>query len=117
MADVSSEQLTVEQFDQGGLRVVVLAGELDVATAEIAEQALEQQLDVLDLSGLEFMDSAGVRILLGICRERDDPQSGVRRGRGPARQSRSARTAAPRACAMDRAAAGRFPDPAPMHAG
>jgi anti-anti-sigma factor len=73
MADVSSEQLTVEQFDEGARHVVVLAGELDVATAEIAEQALEHELDVLDLSGLEFMDSAGVRILLGICRKRQEP--------------------------------------------
>jgi anti-anti-sigma factor len=73
MDNASSEQLTVEQFDEGGLLVVVIAGELDVATAEIAEQALEQEFDVLDLSGLEFMDSAGVRILLGICRARRDP--------------------------------------------
>lgn len=73
MADASSEQLMVEQFDEGARRVVVLTGELDVATAEIAEQALEAPFDLLDLSGLEFMDSAGVRILLGICREREDP--------------------------------------------
>ena len=73
MADASSEQLTVEQFDEGDRRVVALAGELDVATAELAEQALEPEFDVLDLSGLEFMDSAGIRILLGICREREDP--------------------------------------------
>ncbi|HEY4828181.1 MAG TPA: STAS domain-containing protein [Solirubrobacteraceae bacterium] len=73
MADAAYEQLTVEHFDEGDRRVVVLAGELDVATADIAEQALEHGLDVLDLSRLEFMDSAGVRILLGICRERQDP--------------------------------------------
>lgn len=72
MADVSCEQLTVEQFDEGDRRVVVLAGELDIATAEIAEQALEHEPDVLDLSGLEFMDSAGVRVLLGACRARRD---------------------------------------------
>lgn len=73
MADVTSEQLTVGQFDEGDLRVIALAGELDIATAQIAEQALEQELDVLDLSGLEFMDSAGIRVLLGICRARRDP--------------------------------------------
>lgn len=73
MADASSEQLTVERFNEGPRRVVALVGELDVATAEIAEQALDCELDVLDLSGLEFMDSAGVRILLGICRARQDP--------------------------------------------
>jgi anti-anti-sigma factor len=73
MVDASYEQLTVEQFNEGGRRVIALAGELDVATAEIAERALQQGFDVLDLFGLEFMDSAGVRILLGICRMRRDP--------------------------------------------
>ena len=73
MVDASYVQLSVEQFDQGSRRVVALAGELDVATAEIAERALGQGFDVLDLSGLEFMDSAGIRILLGICRARRDP--------------------------------------------
>lgn len=73
MSDASHEQLTAEQFDEGDRRVVVLAGELDVATAEIARQALEQGFDVLDLSALDFMDSAGVRVLLGICQQRRDP--------------------------------------------
>ena len=73
MADASPEQLTVEKFDEGSLHVVALAGELDLATAPIAGEALEQGLDVLDLSRLEFMDSAGVRVLVGICRARRDP--------------------------------------------
>ena len=73
MADVAPEQLTVERFDQGDARVVALRGELDIATAEIAEEALRPGVDVLDLTGLEFMDSAGVRVLLGICRTRSEP--------------------------------------------
>ena len=73
MADVSPQQLTVERSDQGQARVVALAGELDIATAEIAEKALRPGVDVLDLTALEFMDSAGVRVLLGICRTRSEP--------------------------------------------
>jgi len=73
MSDALPEQLTAEQFDEGDRRVVKLTGELDVATAEIAQQALEHEFDVLDVSALDFMDSAGVRVLLGICRERSDP--------------------------------------------
>ena len=73
MTDASPEQLTVERFDQGDVVVVALAGELDIATAEIAEKALRPGVDVLDLTALEFMDSAGVRVLLGICVARGEP--------------------------------------------
>ena len=64
-----------------GGALAAVNGELDLATADIVQRALEQDFDVLDLSGLEFMDSAGVRTVLGICRERRDPLAvrGVRR--------------------------------------
>jgi anti-sigma B factor antagonist len=50
--------------------VIELAGELDLATAPLVEEALADvettrpQLLVLDLSGLTFMDSTGLRIVL-----------------------------------------------------
>ena len=48
---------------------VALAGELDFATAFDAEMRLEQAIRaadevVVDLSGLEFIDSTGIRTLL-----------------------------------------------------
>ncbi len=64
------EHLTVASFERDGRRVVALAGELDLASAPLAEEALQDRVDVLDLSGLEFMDSAGVRIVVHLCRDR-----------------------------------------------
>lgn len=67
------EHLTVASFERGGRTVVALSGELDLASAPLAEQALKDKVDVLDLSGLEFMDSAGVRIVVLVCRDRPEP--------------------------------------------
>ncbi len=67
------DHLTADSFVQHGRRVVVLAGELDIASAPIAEEALRAELNVQDLSRLEFMDSGGVRIVLRACGTRTDP--------------------------------------------
>ena len=57
--------LTVAHDAQGGSRVT-LRGELDLGSAPQLEQALAATNGrvVLDLSGLTFMDSTGVRLLL-----------------------------------------------------
>ena len=64
MADLDFD-LTASRDDQGRSRVT-LRGELDLGTAPQLEQALaEADGDVLlDLRGLTFMDSTGVRLLL-----------------------------------------------------
>lgn len=72
--------------------VVILSGELDLATlpgataqVEAAEAAGPPVL-VIDLSGLTFMDSSGVRLVL-LADERaraDGRRIAVRLGRGPA---------------------------------
>ena len=56
--------MTVER-DERGARLT-LRGELDLATAAQLEQALARAGDdvLLDLRGLTFMDSTGVRVLL-----------------------------------------------------
>jgi anti-anti-sigma factor len=58
---------------------VALAGELDISTAARAEAALAEaesgsaRMIVLDLSGLTFMDSTGVRLALAAtARSRED---------------------------------------------
>ena len=62
--------LTVELETRDAGVVIELAGELDLATAPIIEEAIAQAeatrppLLVLDLSGLTFMDSTGLRIVL-----------------------------------------------------
>jgi anti-anti-sigma factor len=55
--------------DRDGRAVVVLRGELDVATAPDLEAALRERLDagqdvVVDLRELAFMDSTGLRVLV-----------------------------------------------------
>ncbi|MDN3354389.1 STAS domain-containing protein [Actinomadura sp. DC4] len=65
------EQLTVGTRTAGETVVLTFAGELDVTNAGQAEEAVraaqaEHQWDslVFDLSGLTFMDSTGVRVLV-----------------------------------------------------
>jgi len=63
-------ELTVSSRRDGDVHTIALAGELDLATAERFEQELKrvEVTDalsiVVDLSGLAFMDSTGIRILV-----------------------------------------------------
>ena len=57
------EPFGVESYDFDGGRVVALAGELDAATCRgLADELLAPpgSLIVVDLSGLDFMDSSGL---------------------------------------------------------
>jgi anti-sigma B factor antagonist len=62
-------EVTIEE--QGGTVLVRLAGELDISTATRLEEDLKRleadgpALLVIDLSGLDFMDSTGLRLLIG----------------------------------------------------
>jgi anti-anti-sigma factor len=64
-------ELDVRAERDGDAFVIALTGELDLATAGRVEQALAEgeasdvTSVVLDLSGLTFMDSTGVRLVLG----------------------------------------------------
>jgi len=74
-------QLVVETTRIGSHDVVVAKGEIDLASAPRVEAALETfsgQEVVLDLRGVEFMDSAGLKMLLGQ-RSRLDESGGVLR--------------------------------------
>jgi anti-anti-sigma factor len=64
-------QLTYETTVSGGVAVVALAGELDLAGATRLEDELERleasdavRALVLDLRGLEFLDSSGLRLVV-----------------------------------------------------
>src|SRR5438046_3083865 len=67
-----SNQLRVKTSEAGDGRVVECQGELDIATAPEVEAAVRGLLDEgagrlrLDWSGLTFMDSTGIRLLLEI---------------------------------------------------
>ena len=60
-------QLLLETTRIGSHDVIVAAGEIDLASAPRVQSAIEQfagQEVVLDLRGVEFMDSAGLKVLL-----------------------------------------------------
>jgi anti-sigma B factor antagonist len=83
--------LTFETTVTGDVAVVALQGELDVAGAGLLEHELDRILAdhepsalVLDLSGLEFMDSTGLRlVVLADQRAREEGRTfALVRGRG-----------------------------------
>jgi anti-sigma B factor antagonist len=64
----SSYSLSWSVEQQPGLTLVKLEGELDLASGDAFQSTLEPLLElgtilVLDLDGLAFMDSTGIRIL------------------------------------------------------
>jgi len=65
-----SELLSIRSERRGDSQHVEPTGELDIATAELLEAELravelsDAETIVLDLSGLSFMDSTGLRVLL-----------------------------------------------------
>ena len=65
--------VTIDARDVDGIEVLEVAGELDLSSAPELCARIEQALHraprvVVDLSGLEFCDSTGLRALLGAAR-------------------------------------------------
>jgi anti-anti-sigma factor len=63
------EEFSISAADVEGRAHLTLRGELDLATAPELEQLVNQRIDgsqevVVDLRGLEFMDSSGIRVLV-----------------------------------------------------
>jgi anti-sigma B factor antagonist len=75
------DELEIHEDDlPGGMRRVSLRGELDMIGAPEVEARLrdlaQEGTDVrLDLSGLTFMDSTGVRVLFGAAKEVDGAEA------------------------------------------
>ncbi len=67
--------LQVEASDQDGELVLVLHGELDPHTAPLLRDRIDQSLTaatttlVLDVRGLRFIDSSGLRVIIGAHKE------------------------------------------------
>lgn len=82
-------ELAVEVTLQGGVATVALAGELDIATAPRLERKVDDlpgdvvERVVLDLRGLSFIDSTGLRVILGIADSTDGARVPVVIVRGP----------------------------------
>ena len=63
------EEFAISTAEVDGRAQLTLRGELDLATAPELEQLLTERIDasqdvVVDLRGLEFMDSSGIRVLV-----------------------------------------------------
>jgi anti-anti-sigma factor len=62
--------LTIRSVREGDVHTIALTGELDLSNAEAVERELaraeasDAQTILLDLSGLSFMDSTGVRLVV-----------------------------------------------------
>ena len=63
------DEFSIAESDRDGRAHLSLRGELDLATAPELEQLVNERLDegqevVVDLRGLDFMDSSGIRVLV-----------------------------------------------------
>jgi anti-anti-sigma factor len=63
------EEFAIAEEDRDGRAWLTLRGELDLATAPDLEHLVTERVDagrevVVDLRGLEFMDSSGIRVLV-----------------------------------------------------
>ncbi len=75
--DLTTESLHLRVVAQNGIAHLALEGELDMASAPVLESAVDGALDAargvdLDLRGVSFMDSTGLRTLLAIRRRADE---------------------------------------------
>ena len=73
-----SAKLSINRSDDAEGIVLVLAGELDLATAPALEQSLNEIISsgngriLLDLNDLSFVDSAGVTVLIRAKRDAEE---------------------------------------------
>lgn len=64
-------EFSVEERNEGSAWILAASGELDLRTSPELEERLDKawasgaELVILDLRGIEFMDSTGLRVLLG----------------------------------------------------
>lgn len=73
MHEVAPDALAITTSREGDALSLALYGELDLGTAPLLERALRKSQSkshrvVVDLRGLEFMDSTGVKTLLSAVR-------------------------------------------------
>ena len=68
MSSSAEDVFSLTTSTHGRCRVLSLRGELDELAAPVLEEALAEEGDeplIIDLSGLEFVCSAGIHVLLG----------------------------------------------------
>lgn len=90
---MSGPELQVTLVHEGARTRVVLRGELDVHSQTVAQDALTQAAGesrdvVLDLRGLDFIDSSGLKLVLMWSRRLGDDGAAFSVIRGPAQVQR-----------------------------
>lgn len=62
-----SVEMNISSEESDGWVIVAPAGELDIATSDVLNRALSENRDtILDLSEVSFMDSTGIRAIVGV---------------------------------------------------
>lgn len=78
-----TEQITVRVSTAGGHAVVVVHGEIDLATAPALREAIAAMIRngtrqlIMDLEGVDFLDSTALNVLVGVVRELGPGSLGV----------------------------------------
>ncbi len=76
--------IDIQQEQQGPVRVIALGGRLDTETAVDVELALQDLLGagerefLIDLSGIGYVSSAGLRVLLSLAKQLDGGRGSLR---------------------------------------
>jgi anti-anti-sigma factor len=77
--------LSVSTEQQNATAIVTLTGELDLSSQDLVDRTLDQAVGasgvrqvVVDLSGLRFIDSSGIAVLLKGRRRADEAEVGYR---------------------------------------
>lgn len=73
--DVADLPIDITTRNHGSWAVMVVRGDLDIGTADHLERAVDEHAGTsiaLDLSGIDFIDSSGLRSLLSV-RKRGTP--------------------------------------------
>jgi anti-sigma B factor antagonist len=81
--DLDSQGLSLRAATRDGVARLTVEGELDMASSPILERAVEGALESaraveLELSGVSFMDSTGLRTLLAIRRRLEEADCELR---------------------------------------
>jgi len=81
--DPDDTALHVTTVDDAGWTVVAVKGEIDISTAATFEEALQSAMAVservvVDLSGVRFMDSTGLGVLMRAHKHQDDVGAALR---------------------------------------
>ncbi|HEX4033675.1 MAG TPA: STAS domain-containing protein [Solirubrobacteraceae bacterium] len=82
--DAIPESFSVAASETEGEQLIAANGELDIATVPVLEEAFERALEaapariVVDLAGVTFIDSTGLRMLIRIAERSADGQLEIR---------------------------------------